>query len=90
MKNEKFLTDRDVVGECPYCHKQAYGNQCEEGCGRALEPTELINPRSKETGEAPVLKETKNWYLPLNELRRRGLFPKTTNHRHSSCLGLRP
>ena len=63
----KFLTDRDVVGECPYCHKQAYGNQCEEGCGRALEPTELINPRSKETGETPVLKETKNWYLPLNE-----------------------
>ena len=67
LKNEKFLTDRDVVGECPYCHKQAYGNQCEEGCGRALEPTELINPRSKETGEAPVLKETKNWYLPLND-----------------------
>ena len=67
VKNGKFLTDRDVVGECPYCHKQAYGNQCEEGCGRALEPTELINPRSKETGEAPVLKETKNWYLPLNE-----------------------
>ncbi len=66
-KTGKFLTDRDVVGECPYCHKQAYGNQCEEGCGRALEPTELINPRSKETGETPVLKETKNWYLPLNE-----------------------
>ena len=66
-KSEKFLTDRDVVGECPYCHKQAYGNQCEEGCGRALEPTELINPRSKETGETPILKETKNWYLPLNE-----------------------
>ncbi|MCR4602949.1 MAG: methionine--tRNA ligase [Prevotella sp.] len=66
-KNGKFLTDRDVVGECPYCHKTAYGNQCEEGCGRALEPTELINPRSKETGEIPVLKETKNWYLPLNE-----------------------
>ena len=66
-KTGKFLTDRDVVGECPYCHKQAYGNQCEEGCGRALEPTELINPRSKETGEIPVLKDTKNWYLPLNE-----------------------
>ncbi len=66
-KSGKFLTDRDVVGECPYCHKQAYGNQCEEGCGRALEPTELINPRSKETGETPVLKDTKNWYLPLNE-----------------------
>ena len=66
-KTGKFLTDRDVVGECPYCNKQAYGNQCEEGCGRALEPTELINPRSKETGETPVLKDTKNWYLPLNE-----------------------
>ena len=66
-KTGKFLTDRDVVGECPYCHKQAYGNQCEEGCGRALEPTELINPRSKETGETPVLRETKNWYLPLND-----------------------
>ena len=66
-KTGKFLTDRDVVGECPYCHKQAYGNQCEEGCLRALEPTELINPRSKETGETPVLKDTKNWYLPLNE-----------------------
>ncbi len=66
-KTGKFLTDRDVVGECPYCHKPAYGNQCEEGCGRALEPTELINPRSKETGETPILKETKNWYLPLND-----------------------
>ena len=66
-KSGKFLTDRDVVGECPYCHKTAYGNQCEDGCGRALEPTELINPRSKETGEVPVLKETKNWYLPLND-----------------------
>ncbi|MCR4995066.1 MAG: methionine--tRNA ligase, partial [Bacteroidales bacterium] len=65
-KNHKFLTDRDVVGECPYCHKLAYGNQCEEGCGRALEPTELINPHSKETGEVPVLRKTKNWYLPLN------------------------
>ena len=66
-KTGKFLTDRDVVGICPYCGKKAYGNQCEEGCGRALEPTELIDPRSKETGEVPVLRETKNWYLPLNE-----------------------
>jgi len=66
-KTGKFLTDRDVVGICPYCGKKAYGNQCEEGCGRALEPTELIDPRSKETGEVPVLRDTKNWYLPLND-----------------------
>ena len=66
-KTGKFLTDRDVVGTCPHCGKKAYANQCEDGCGRALEPTELIDPHSKETGEVPVLKETKNWYLPLNE-----------------------
>ena len=65
---KRFLTDRDVVGECPYCHnKHAYGNQCEEGCQRSLEPTELINPHAKETGAVPVLRDSTNWYLPLNE-----------------------
>ena len=65
---KRFLTDRDVVGECPYCHnKHAYGIQCEEGCQRSLEPTELINPHAKETGAVPVLRDSTNWYLPLNE-----------------------
>ena len=64
---QEFLTDRDIVGECPYCHKEAYGNQCENGCGRDLSPEELINPRSKRSSSIPVLRETKNWYLPLNE-----------------------
>jgi methionyl-tRNA synthetase len=64
---QEFLTDRDIVGECPHCgNPDAYGNQCEK-CGRDLSPEELINPRSKRSKATPVLRETKNWYLPLNE-----------------------
>ena len=64
---KQFLADRYVTGECPYCHNEgAYGDQCEK-CGRDLSPTELINPKSAISGSTPVLKETKNWYLPLNE-----------------------
>ena len=61
-----FKTDRDIVGECPHCHAEANGDQCEK-CGRDLDPTELINPRSKESGAQLVLKDTTNWFLPLNE-----------------------
>ena len=64
---KQFLADRYVTGECPHCHNErAYGDQCEK-CGRDLSPTELINPKSTISGSTPVLKETKNWYLPLNE-----------------------
>ena len=61
-----FKTDRDIVGECPHCHNEANGDQCEK-CGRDLDPTELINPRSKESGAQLVLKDTTNWFLPLND-----------------------
>ena len=65
-KGGRFLTDRDIVGECPYCHAQgAYGDQCEK-CGSSLSPTDLINPRSAETGATPVLRRTTHWYLPLD------------------------
>jgi len=64
---KQFLADRYVTGECPYCHNEgAYGDQCEK-CGRDLSPTELINPKSTISGSTPVLKSTKNWYLPLND-----------------------
>lgn len=64
---KQFLADRYITGECPHCHNEgAYGDQCEK-CGRDLDPTELINPRSTISGSTPVLKDTKNWYLPLNE-----------------------
>ena len=62
----QFLADRYIIGECPHCHYEgAYGDQCEH-CGRDLSPTELINPTSAISGSRPVLRKTKNWYLPLN------------------------
>lgn len=62
----EFLTDRNIVGECPRCHAQgAYGDQCEK-CGATLSPDELINPTNKNNpGHGLVKRPTKNWYLPL-------------------------
>ena len=66
-ENKQFLADRYIVGTCPKCgFDKAYGDQC-ESCGTSLSPTELINPRSMLSGNTPVLKETKHWYLPLDQ-----------------------
>ena len=63
-----FLADRYIIGTCPVCgNENAYGDQCER-CGSTLSPTELINPRSSLSGNKPVLKATKNWYLPLDAM----------------------
>lgn len=63
----QFLADRYIVGECPHCHNDhAYGDQCER-CGSDLSPMELIDPHSTISGSKPVIRKTKNWYLPLNE-----------------------
>ena len=63
----QFLADRYITGECPHCHSEgAYGDQCEK-CGTSLSPTELINPKSAISGSKPVMKETKHWYLPLDQ-----------------------
>ncbi|WP_133273894.1 methionine--tRNA ligase [Hymenobacter radiodurans] len=63
----QFLADRYIVGTCPNCgNENAYGDQCER-CGTSLSPTELINPRSMLSGNNPVLRETKHWYLPLDQ-----------------------
>ena len=65
-KAHQFLADRFVVGTCPKCgHDEAYGDQCEK-CGSTLNATDLINPKSTITGEIPVLKSTKHWFLPLD------------------------
>ncbi|MBP6410745.1 MAG: methionine--tRNA ligase [Pseudarcicella sp.] len=67
-KAQSFLADRYIVGTCPKCsNENAYGDQCEK-CGSTLSPTELINPKSALSGEPPVLKATKNWYLPLDKM----------------------
>ena len=61
-----FLADRYIVGTCPKCGNEgAYGDQCEK-CGSTLSPEELINPKSKLSGAAPVKKKTTHWYLPLD------------------------
>lgn len=65
---KQFLADRYISGECPNCgYDKAYGDQC-ENCGKALSPQELINPKSALTGAQPILKETVNWYLPLDRI----------------------
>jgi methionyl-tRNA synthetase len=64
---QQFLADRYIVGTCPNCHNEnAYGDQC-ENCGTSLNPTDLINPHSTLSGNPPVLRPTKHWYLPLDK-----------------------
>ena len=68
VKEKQFLSDRYITGECP-CgeNKNAYGDQCEV-CGKTLSPMDLKNPKSSLSGNEPILKETKNWYLPMDKL----------------------
>jgi len=64
---KQFLADRFVIGTCPKCgHDEAYGDQCEK-CGTSHNATDLINPKSAISGAQPSLKETKHWFLPLND-----------------------
>ncbi|GAB2990750.1 methionine--tRNA ligase [Cyclobacterium sediminis] len=64
---KQFLADRYIEGTCPNCgYEEAYGDQCEK-CGSSLSPTDLIDPRSKLSGNTPVLKMTKHWFLDLGK-----------------------
>jgi methionyl-tRNA synthetase len=64
---QQFLADRYITGKCPHCgNENAYGDQC-ESCGTSLSPTDLINPKSAISGSTPVMRETKHWYLPLDQ-----------------------
>ncbi len=66
-QEQQFLADRYITGTCPKCNTEgAYGDQC-EACGSALSPEELIEPKSTISGNKPILKETKHWYLPLDK-----------------------
>jgi methionyl-tRNA synthetase len=66
-KAQSFLADRYITGTCPICgFDHAYGDQC-ENCGSTLNATDLINPKSTLSGEPPVRRETKNWFLPLEK-----------------------
>jgi methionyl-tRNA synthetase len=64
---QQFLADRYITGKCPHCgNENAYGDQC-ESCGTSLSPTDLIQPKSAISGSVPVMRETKHWYLPLDQ-----------------------
>lgn len=66
-KAQQFLADRYITGKCPHCgNENAYGDQC-ESCGTSLNPTDLVNPKSAISGSTPMMKETKHWYLPLDQ-----------------------
>ncbi|WP_185873041.1 methionine--tRNA ligase [Blattabacterium cuenoti] len=65
-KSKQFLSDRYINGICPFCKKEAYGDQC-ENCGNSLSVEELINPISIISGNTPILKKTKHWYIPLDK-----------------------
>jgi methionyl-tRNA synthetase len=65
-QSNTFLADRYIKGTCPNCgYENAYGDQCER-CGKSLSPDELINPVSTLSGNTPIKKPTKHWYLPLD------------------------
>ncbi|MGP1515024.1 MAG: methionine--tRNA ligase [Bacteroidales bacterium] len=67
QEEKTFLADRYIIGTCPICNNDhAYGDQCEK-CGSSLNATDLLNPKSALTGNTPILKETKHWFLPLND-----------------------
>jgi methionyl-tRNA synthetase len=70
-KEKRFLADRFIVGTCPNCgFEEAQGDEC-ENCGSLLSPLELINPRSKITGDSPVVKESTHFYFPLSKYQKR-------------------
>ena len=59
------LPDRYIEGTCPICgFEHARGDQC-DNCGNQLDPADLINPRSKIDGDAPVWRETTHLFLDL-------------------------
>ncbi|MAO10115.1 MAG: methionine--tRNA ligase [Flavobacteriaceae bacterium] len=63
----QFLADRFILGICPKCgFEESYGDQC-ENCGTSHNATDLINPKSAITGNTPILKETRHWFLPLDQ-----------------------
>jgi methionyl-tRNA synthetase len=66
----RFLPDRYIEGECPYCHSSgARGDQC-EACGRWLEPEQVVEPRCKICGSKPEMEETNHWYFRLSEFQK--------------------
>ncbi len=80
-QEKQFLADRYIVGTCPKCgNENAYGDQCEK-CGSTLSPEELKNPRSALSGNQPIKKKTKHWYLPLDKIQEEWLEEWIDSHK---------
>ncbi len=80
-QEQQFLADRYIIGTCPKCgYEEAYGDQCEK-CGSSLSPRELIKPKSKLSGNVPVLKKTKHWYLDLKKYQNEWLESWIDSHK---------
>lgn len=70
-KAKMFLPDRYVEGTCPKCgNEEARSDEC-ENCGASYDQSELLKPKSKISGETPILKETSHWYFPLGNYQKR-------------------
>ncbi|MCB2197702.1 MAG: methionine--tRNA ligase [Bacteroidetes bacterium] len=80
-QEQQFLADRYIIGTCPKCgYEEAYGDQCEK-CGTSLSPKELGNPKSKLSGNVPILKKTKHWYLDLEKYQNEWLEDWIDSHK---------
>jgi len=65
VQARRFLADRYVEGNCPFCGLDgARGDQC-DACGKPLDALQLGNPRSKLTGSTPEVRETEHFFLDL-------------------------
>ena len=63
-----FLADRFIRGKCPLCHfEDAKGDQC-DGCGKLLNPTELVDPKCQICNNQPVVKQAKHVFIDLPQL----------------------
>ncbi|MCD6492934.1 MAG: methionine--tRNA ligase [Archaeoglobaceae archaeon] len=68
-KCERFLPDRYVEGICPYCGEIARGDECDQGCGRHLEPGEILDAKCKICGSRAVYKKQKHYFFKLTEFK---------------------
>ncbi|WP_416838992.1 methionine--tRNA ligase [Haloferax sp. DFSO52] len=65
---DQWLPDRFVEGACPYCGAHARGDECDEGCGRHLEPGEIENPTSTLTGNPAEYRERQHKFFAVSDL----------------------
>ncbi|MDI6811671.1 MAG: methionine--tRNA ligase, partial [archaeon] len=63
---ERFLPDRYVEGTCPFCGEIARGDECDQGCGKHLEPGEIREPRCKICGRTAEFREQEHFFFNLS------------------------